>query len=137
MNSFLLVEDNEDDVILTLRAFKKSLCPYPVQVVRGGAEAINFCRKNAEDLPKAVLLDLKMPRVGGFEVLRFLRDWPQTHSVPVIILTSSKENSDIALAYALGANSYMRKPVDYNSFVDAVEDLSHYWMEIHGMEVGS
>lgn len=133
MKRFLLVEDNEDDVILTLRAFKKNQCPYPVHVVRDGAEAIAYCQEHAGDLPGAVLLDLKLPRIGGLEVLKYLRR--QQMTVPVIILTSSKENSDISRAYEFGANSYVRKPVDYLSFVEALQDLSRYWMEIHGREV--
>lgn len=131
----LLVEDNPDDEMLALRAFAKLNIGNKVIVARDGVEALDFllargehAGRTAAELPALVLLDLKLPRIDGLEVLRTLRENPQTHLLPVVILTSSREEQDIVQGYNLGANSYVRKPVDYNEFVGAVGKLGVYWL---------
>jgi two-component system response regulator len=134
----LLVEDNDDDVTLTLRALKKSNILNEVVVVRDGQEALDwlFCRgmhegRNPCIVPAVVLLDLKLPKIGGLEVLEMLRHDPRTRALPVVILTSSKEETDLVRSYQLGANSYIRKPVDFDQFVDAVQRLGVYWLVLN------
>lgn len=134
----LLVEDNADDEALTLRALNKSKIANTIVVVRDGAEALDylFCTgpyadRNPLDLPQVILLDLKLPKVDGLEVLRRLRAEPRTHMLPVVILTSSKEEQDLVNAYSNGANSYVRKPVDFNQFVDAIRQLGLYWLVLN------
>ena len=134
----LLVEDNADDEALTLRALNKSKVANTIVVVRDGAEALDylFCSgayadRNPLDLPQVILLDLKLPKVDGLEVLRRLRAEPRTHMLPVVILTSSKEEQDLVNAYSSGANSYVRKPVDFNQFVDAIRQLGLYWLVLN------
>jgi two-component system response regulator len=134
----LLVEDNADDEALTLRALNKSKIANTIVVVRDGAEALDylFCSgayadRNPLDLPQVILLDLKLPKVDGLEVLRRLRAEPRTHMLPVVILTSSKEEQDLVNAYSSGANSYVRKPVDFNQFVDAIRQLGLYWLVLN------
>lgn len=131
----LLVEDNPDDEELTLVALQENHIGNPVVVVRDGAEALDYLFRtgpyaeiDTEALPVVVLLDLKLPKVNGLEVLRRLRENDRTKLLPVVILTSSKEEEDRLQSYALGANSYVRKPVDFRQFVDAVKQLGLYWL---------
>lgn len=127
----LLVEDNPDDEALTLRAFKKNNIKNEVVVARDGAEALEYlfrARKNAADVPQVVLLDLKLPKVDGLEVLRRIRAEECTRLIPVVILTSSKEEQDVVKSYSLGANSYVRKPVNFDEFIEAVRQLGLYWL---------
>jgi len=138
VKTILLVEDNPDDVALTLRAFKKNNIANEIDVARDGAEALDRLLGGASGqdggsrpLPSVVLLDLKLPKVEGLEVLRRLRADPRTRLLPVVILTSSKEEQDLVRGYALGANSYIRKPVDFNQFVDAVRQLGLYWLVLN------
>ncbi len=131
----LLVEDTKDDEILTLRAFKKAGITNEVVVARDGVEALDYlfgtgthAGRDLSVLPQLVLLDLNLPRMGGLDVLRRVREDARTKLVPVIVLTSSKEEEDIASSYALGANSYVRKPVGFNEFADAVKNLGLFWL---------
>lgn len=131
----LLVEDNADDEALTLRAFKKNNIQNTVVVARDGQQALDYLFANgayggrdARDLPQVVLLDLKLPRMDGLEVLRRIRADDRTRPLPVVILTSSKEEQDIITGYRLGANSYVRKPVDFDEFVNAARQLGLYWL---------
>jgi two-component system response regulator len=131
----LLVEDNPDDVALTLRAFEKHKIKNKVIVVEDGEEALDylFCKckfkeRNCDDFPSVVLLDIKLPKVDGFEVLKEIRANEATKLLPVVILTSSKEEQDIVKGYSLGANSYIRKPVDFEKFLEAVHTLGLYWL---------
>jgi len=130
----LLVEDNPDDVALTLRAFKKSNISNKVILAKDGVEALDYLHgtgmyagRNVKDLPVVVLLDLNLPKINGMEVLRNIRQEELTRSVPVVILTSSAEQRDVVEGYKLGANSYIRKPVDFEQFVEAVKILGLYW----------
>ena len=131
----LLVEDNDDDVELTLRALRRNRVDSRVDVVRDGAEALEYlfatgghAGRDVRDDPNLVLLDLKLPKVGGLEVLERLRADPRTRRLPVVILTSSNVESDLARSYDLGANSYIRKPVDFTQFMEAVNQLGLYWL---------
>jgi len=131
----LLVEDNDDDVTLTLRAFKRSHVMNPVAVARDGIEALDFLfargaytGRAAAPLPTLVILDLKLPKLDGLGVLRGIRGHERTQLLPVVILTSSKEEQDLIASYSLGANSYVRKPVDFAEFVEAVKVLGIYWL---------
>lgn len=125
----LLVEDNPDDEALTLRALKKNNILNEVQVARDGAEALDFLfNQSPSRLPQVILLDLKLPKIDGLEVLRRVRADERTKLLPVVILTSSREEKDLINGYALGANSYIRKPVDFNQFVEAVRQLGLYWI---------
>jgi len=131
----LLVEDNPSDVELTLHVFKRNNISNRIKVVHDGKEALEyiFCNgryadRNIEECPKVILLDLKLPLVDGKEVLRKIREDPQTRRIPVVVLTSSREDRDIVDSYALGVNSYIVKPVDFNQFNQAVKDLGHYWL---------
>ena len=134
----LLVEDNPDDEALTLRALKKNNIGNKVQVVRDGAEALEFlfctgafADRDPQDKPQVVLLDLKLPKVDGLEVLRHIRADDRTRLLPVVILTSSKEEQDMLKGYSLGANSYVRKPVDFTQFVESVRQLGLYWLVLN------
>jgi CheY-like chemotaxis protein len=134
-NSILLVEDNPDDEALTLRAFRKNNVTNEVVVARDGAEALDYlfgtgtyAHRDVTQLPQIVILDLKLPKIDGLEVLRRMRAAPQTKLLPVVILTSSNEERDLLEGYGLGANSYVRKPVDFAEFVDAVRQLGLYWL---------
>ena len=133
----LLVEDNPDDEALTLRAFEKNHIRNPVVVVRDGAEALDwlFARGAHVDRapidPQVVLLDLKLPKVDGLEVLRQLRASDATRLIPVVILTSSKEESDLIRGYELHANSYIRKPVEFERFIEAVREIGLYWLVLN------
>jgi two-component system response regulator len=133
----LLVEDNPDDEALTLRAFAKNNISNRIVVVRDGAEALDWLFRRGQWADRAepealiVLLDLKLPKVDGLEVLRQLRDDPRTKLLPVVILTSSKEESDLLRGYELRANSYIRKPVDFAHFVEAVREIGMYWLVLN------
>lgn len=131
----LLVEDNPDDEALTLRAFKKNNMTNEVIVVRDGEEALDyffgpgkFTGRDIDDLPQVILLDLKIPKVDGLEVLRRLRANERTKLIPVVILTSSSEEQDRLKGYGFGANSYVRKPVDFDEFMQAIRQLGLYWL---------
>jgi two-component system response regulator len=134
----LLVEDNPDDIALTLRAFNKSNIANKVVSVEDGEEALEylFCNgkykdRNRMDLPSVILLDLNLPKVNGFEVLKAIRGNEITKLLPVVILTSSKEEQDLINGYSLGANSYIRKPVEFEKFIEAVKTLGLYWLIIN------
>jgi two-component system response regulator len=134
----LVVEDNPDDEALTLRALKKNNIGNQVFVVRDGAEALDFlfctgayADRDPHDMPQIILLDLKLPKVDGLEVLRRLRADERTRLLAVVILTSSNEEQDLLEGYKKGANSYIRKPVDFNQFVEAVRQLSLYWLVLN------
>ena len=134
----LLVEDNPNDEALTLRALKKNNIKNGVVVVRDGAEALDwlFARgahasRDPALVPQVVLLDLKLPKVSGLEVLRVMRDDPRTKRLPVVLLTSSKEEQDVIAGYELGANSYVRKPVDFAEFAEAIRQLGLYWLVLN------
>ena len=133
----LLVEDNPDDEALTLRAFAKNNISNRIVVVHDGDEALEWLLKRGkhenrqEPDPQIVLLDLKLPKVDGLEVLRQLRDDPRTNLLPVVILTSSNEESDLVRGYELRANSYIRKPVDFARFVEAVREIGMYWLVLN------
>jgi two-component system response regulator len=135
MNVILLVEDNPDDVALTVRAFRKSKLPIEIVVARDGVEALDYLFATGEHagrdnsaLPQLVLLDLKLPGMDGLKVLERIRANPKTKLQPVVILTSSTEQPDLKTGYSLGVNSYIRKPVDFQEFVDAVGRLGMYWL---------
>ncbi len=143
----LLVEDNPDDELLTLRAFKKSKIMNKVVVARDGAEALDYlfargqyAHRDPDELPQLVLLDLKMPKIDGLEVLRQVREHDRTKLLPVVVLTSSDEERDIVQSYNLHANSYIRKPVDIDQFVEAVRQLGLYWLVLNispNIKIGS
>lgn len=128
----LLVEDNPDDEALTLRAFQKNKIVNPVHVVRDGQEALDFLLgpdgAAPNRLPAVILLDLKLPKVEGLEVLLRLRADPGTRLQPVVIMTSSKEESDLITGYERGCNAYVRKPVEFDEFVSAVAELGRFWL---------
>jgi len=130
----LLIEDNADDEALTLRALQKNNISNEVRVARDGQEALDyFFGKDAQANPEpaVVLLDLKLPKVDGLEVLRRIRADERTKTQPVVILTSSKEEQDLLTGYRLGANSYIRKPVDFTQFMEAVRQLGLYWLVLN------
>jgi two-component system response regulator len=134
----LLVEDNPDDEALTLRALKKNNITNKIVVARDGVEALDYlfgtgmyAGRDTGSQPELILLDLKLPKVDGFEVLTKLRADERTKLLPVVILTSSKEQHDVLNGYGLGANSYVRKPVDFQAFVDAVLQLGLYWLVLN------
>lgn len=136
--TILLVEDNANDEFLTLRALKKYKVANDVVVMRDGAEALDYlfatgtyADRNANDQPVVMLLDLKLPKVDGLEVLRRVRADERTRYVPVVILTSSNEEKDVISGYKLGTNSYVQKPVDFTAFVDAVGQLGLYWLMLN------
>jgi two-component system response regulator len=131
----LLVEDNPYDVELTLLAFKQHNLANQIQVVRDGAEALDFLFKTGAyastelgDNPKVILLDLKLPKIDGLEVLKRIKTDPRTQSIPVVVLTSSREDRDIIESYKFGGNSYIVKPVDFEQFTQAVQQLGFYWL---------
>ena len=134
-NEILLVEDNPDDEALTLRALRQHKIRNEVVVVRNGAEALDYlfgagahAGRDMNRMPELILLDLKLPKVDGLEVLRRLRADERTKLLPVVILTSSNEEQDLIQGYSLGANSYVRKPVDFIQFTEAVHQLGLYWL---------
>ncbi len=131
----LLVEDNPNDVELALHALKKNNIANRIEVVRDGAEALDFifctgayAQRNMDNAPKVILLDLKLPKVDGLEVLRQIKSDPRTRAIPVVVLTSSREDRDIVESYNLGVNSYIVKPVDFEQFNEAVRQLGLYWL---------
>ncbi len=131
----LLVEDNPQDLELAERALQKANVTNRIQIARDGAEALEFifcegeyAQRRIEDTPKVILLDLKLPKVDGLEVLRRIKDDPRTRSIPVVVLTSSKEQNDVVESYHLGVNSYIVKPVNFEGFVAAVQQLGMYWL---------
>jgi CheY-like chemotaxis protein len=125
----LLVDDDPDDVTLAMRALARQNLANRVHVVGDGAEALAYLRESGR--PRLVLLDLKLPKVTGLEVLEQIRDDPRLKTLPVVILTSSREEPDVARAYALGANSYIVKPVDFDQFLRAVSEVGMYWLLIN------
>lgn len=130
----LLVEDNPDDEALTLRALKKNNILNEVKVARDGQQALDYFfgeGASANPMPSMVLLDLKLPKVDGLEVLRRIRADQRTSLQPIVILTSSKEEQDIVSGYRLGANSYIRKPVDFDQFIEAIRQLGLYWLVLN------
>jgi two-component system response regulator len=133
----LLVEDNQDDEELALLAFKKGQVVNEVVVARDGVAALDYLFGTGAYagrdivLPQLMLLDLKLPKLDGLEVLQRVRAEPRTHRLPVVILTSSREDEDLMRGYDLGANSYVRKPVDFTQFVDAVRQLQMYWLVLN------
>ncbi len=136
--TILLVEDNPDDEALTLRALKKNNISNKVVVARDGAEALDYLfatgqhsTRDPRDIPQVILLDLKLPKIDGLEVLRRIRTTELTRLLPVVILTSSKEERDIMGSYNNGANSYVRKPVDFDQFIEAVKQLGLYWLVLN------
>lgn len=136
----LLVEDNPDDEALTLRALKKNNIGNVVVVARDGVEALDFlfgtgsyAGRDLSIMPQVTLLDLKLPKIDGLEVLRRIREDERTRLLPVVILTSSKEEQDLINGYRLGANSYIRKPVDFLQFTEAVRQLGLYWLVLNEM----
>jgi CheY-like chemotaxis protein len=131
----LLVEDNESDEKLTIRAFKKSSVSNQIEVVRDGAEALEYlfgtgrhAGRDTSVLPTVALLDLKLPRVDGLEVLRQIRASDRTKFLPVVVLTASREDEDLVRSYSLGANAYVRKPVDFAEFAEAARVLGLFWL---------
>ena len=128
-----LVEDNPDDEALTIRALRKGQLSNEIVVARDGVEAIDFldAGRDVSILPQVVLLDLKLPKIGGLEVLKKIRDNPLTKRLPVVILTSSREESDVIEGYANGVNSYICKPVDMTQFTQAIQQLGLYWLVLN------
>jgi two-component system response regulator len=134
----VLVEDNATDEELTLRAFRKSNIVNRIVVLRDGAEALDYffqrgahAARSNNEIAQVVLLDLKLPKINGLDVLRALRADERTRLIPIVILTSSAEEQDLVRGYGLGANSYVRKPVDFSQFVEAVRQLGLYWLAIN------
>jgi CheY-like chemotaxis protein len=131
----LLVEDNQADVELTLRALKKNNIANRIEVVGDGEEALDFvfargkyASRSLDSIPRLILLDLKLPKIGGIDVLTQIKGNPKTRMIPVVVLTSSKEDRDIVESYKLGVNSYIVKPVDFDKFIDSVRSLGVYWL---------
>ena len=136
--TFLLVEDNPDDELLAIRALKKNNITNEVVVARDGVEALDYlfgigvyAGRDMSMMPQVILLDLKLPKIDGLEVLRRLRDDERTKLLPVVILTSSKEDRDLTASYSLGVNSYIRKPVDFVQFTEAIKQLGLYWLVLN------
>jgi len=134
----MLVEDNSDDELLTLRALHANQVANDIVVARDGAEALDFlfasgkyAGRDKNELPEVVLLDLKLPKIDGLQVLERIRAEESTRLTPVVILTSSKEELDLVQSYRCGANSYVRKPIDFNAFVEAVRSIGLYWLLIN------
>ena len=139
----LLVEDNPNDVKLTLHAFKTANLANSVHISRDGVEALEYLFGAASDAnqkvpekPKLILLDLKLPRVDGHEVLRRIKTDPRTSGIPVVVLTSSSEERDVMRTYEVGANSYIVKPVDFEQFTESVRDIGKYWLVINHTQGG-
>jgi len=134
-NRILLIEDNDDDVELTLMAFRRSRLANEIVVARDGVEALEILHGTKttapQPLPTVVLLDLKLPRVDGFEILRRIREHPTTRLLPVVVLTSSAQERDLVQTYASGANSYIVKPVDFEQFLDSAKQIGMYWLMLN------
>ena len=133
LKNILVVEDNADDEKLTLRALRQCDVPNMVRLARDGTEALEYMYGDAagDYLPDLVLLDLKLPKIGGLELLKRMRSEPRTQFMVIVVLTSSDEESDIVKSYQWGANSYVRKPVDFEEFMDAVRELGVYWLSMN------
>jgi two-component system response regulator len=138
INPILLVEDNPDDELLTLRAMKKNQITNEIIIARDGAEAIEYifgtgayAGRDISQIPQLILLDLNLPKIGGLEVLKKIRSDERTRMYPVVILTSSNEERDLIESYKLGANSYIRKPVDFTEFTKVVGQLGLYWLGLN------
>ncbi len=134
----LLVEDNPDDEALTIRAMKKNNILNEIVVVRDGVEALDYLfgrkkysSRDVTEAPQLILLDLNLPKIGGLEVLRQIRTDDRTRLFPVVVLTSSREEKDLVESYKLGANSYIRKPVDFDQFTEAIRQLGLYWLVLN------
>lgn len=138
MTDFLIVEDNPDDIELTLRALSKANVVMGIEVARDGVEALDFifCKgahaeRDIRDGPRVILLDIKLPKIDGIEVLKQVKADPRTQMIPVVMLTSSKEQKDIVESYRLGVNSYIVKPVNYEGFANAVQNLGMFWLRVN------
>jgi two-component system response regulator len=131
MRTILLVEDNPDDVELTLMAISEESIANPVEVARDGVEALAYLEDEEKQLPLVVLLDLKLPRLSGHEVLESIRANPRTRRLPVVVLTSSTEESDLQASYDHGVNAYVRKPVDFDRFKEIVRTLGLFWLVVN------
>lgn len=138
IGNILLVEDNPDDELLTIRALKKNNIANDIVVKRDGVEALDYLfgtgsHSNTEnrEIPQLILLDLKLPKLDGLEVLKRIRESDETRFIPIVILTTSNEQQDIMKSYEDGANSYIRKPVDFDQFVDSVRQLGMYWLMLN------
>jgi len=139
-NKILLIEDNEDDELLTLRALKNHNFANAVDVVRDGAEALDYmfgrgayADRDLLDTPQLILLDINLPKLNGLEVLKAIRKDINSKSIPIVMLTTSKEENDMVTSYNNGANSYIQKPVDFKDFVDVVSQLGIYWLAINSL----
>jgi len=135
MADILMVEDNPNDAELTIRALRKKHLANPVFVAQDGQEALDFLfhqghfsDNESHSLPKVILLDLKLPKINGLEVLKAIKENEKTKTIPVVVLTSSREDPDVNAAYALGANSYVVKPVEFDQFIEALSSLGFYWL---------
>jgi two-component system, response regulator len=138
----LLVEDNPEDLELTQRALRKANLTNSIQIARDGAEALEFlfcegayATRKIEDSPKVILLDLKLPKLDGLQVLKRIKSDPRTKAIPVVVLTSSKEQSDVIESYHLGVNSYIVKPVNFERFATAVQEVGMYWVLLNHRSV--
>ena len=129
----LLIEDNPDDAALAVRAFRKQGLAAELTVCNSGEEGLNYLLSQTadENLPRLVLLDLQLPRMSGLDVLKAMQDNDRTRLLPVVVMTSSDEDRDIQRSYRLGANSYLRKPVEFAEFADVVDQLQHYWLTLN------